>query len=95
MDGLPVTVRLLDPPLHEFLPHDRAGQAEMAKVLGVSPTKCSTGRSRSCTSSTPCSATAAAAWASPTPRSSDMQMRAIAEAAVDVGKTTATRRCPK
>ena len=36
MDGLPVTVRLLDPPLHEFVPHDEAGQTEMAKVLGVS-----------------------------------------------------------
>ncbi|MBS1767183.1 MAG: pyruvate, phosphate dikinase [Acidobacteria bacterium] len=36
MDGLPVTIRLLDPPLHEFLPQDEAGQAEMAKVLGVS-----------------------------------------------------------
>jgi len=36
MDGLPVTVRLLDPPLHEFVPHDEAGQAEMAKVMGVS-----------------------------------------------------------
>jgi pyruvate,orthophosphate dikinase len=36
MDGLPVTVRFLDPPLHEFVPHDEAGQAEMAKVMGVS-----------------------------------------------------------
>ncbi len=35
MDGLPVTVRLLDPPLHEFLPHDAAGQEEMAARLGV------------------------------------------------------------
>jgi pyruvate,orthophosphate dikinase len=35
MDGLPVVVRLLDPPLHEFVPHDEAGQAEMAKVMGV------------------------------------------------------------
>ncbi|MCX5660245.1 MAG: pyruvate, phosphate dikinase [Planctomycetota bacterium] len=35
MDGLPVTVRLLDPPLHEFLPHDDANQAEMAAVMGV------------------------------------------------------------
>jgi len=33
MDGYPVTVRLLDPPLHEFLPHDAKGQAEMAKRL--------------------------------------------------------------
>lgn len=36
MDGLPVTVRLLDPPLHEFVPHSRKDQQEMAKRLGVS-----------------------------------------------------------
>ncbi|MEM1096888.1 MAG: pyruvate, phosphate dikinase [Bacteroidota bacterium] len=36
MDGKPVTVRLLDPPLHEFLPHDAEGKAEMAKQMGVS-----------------------------------------------------------
>ncbi len=35
MAGKPVTVRLLDPPLHEFLPHDEAGQQEMADALGV------------------------------------------------------------
>ncbi len=37
MAGLPVTVRLLDPPLHEFLPQDAKSQAEMAKRLGVKP----------------------------------------------------------
>jgi pyruvate, orthophosphate dikinase len=37
MDGLPVTIRLLDPPLHEFLPQDKENQAEMAKRLGVKP----------------------------------------------------------
>ncbi len=36
MQGLPVTVRLLDPPLHEFIPHDEEGQKEMAEVMGVS-----------------------------------------------------------
>jgi pyruvate,orthophosphate dikinase len=36
MNGLPVTIRLLDPPLHEFLPHDPKSQAEMAKELGIS-----------------------------------------------------------
>lgn len=36
MDGLPVTIRLLDPPLHEFVPHDEKGQMEMAKVMGIS-----------------------------------------------------------
>ena len=39
MNGLPVTVRLLDPPLHEFLPHDAKSQAELARVLGVRPAK--------------------------------------------------------
>jgi pyruvate,orthophosphate dikinase len=37
MAGLPVTVRLLDPPLHEFLPQDAESQAEMARRLGVKP----------------------------------------------------------
>ncbi len=36
LKGRPCTVRLLDPPLHEFLPHDSKGQVEMAKVMGVS-----------------------------------------------------------
>jgi pyruvate,orthophosphate dikinase len=36
MDGFPVTVRLLDPPLHEFVPHDEKGQMEMAKVMNIS-----------------------------------------------------------
>ncbi len=36
MDGLPVTVRLLDPPLHEFVPHDEKQQAELAKEMGLS-----------------------------------------------------------
>ncbi|MCQ2059277.1 MAG: pyruvate, phosphate dikinase [Bacteroidaceae bacterium] len=35
MEGCPVTVRLLDPPLHEFVPHDEAGQREMAEAMGV------------------------------------------------------------
>ncbi len=35
MDGCPVNVRLLDPPLHEFVPHDQKGQEEMAKAMGV------------------------------------------------------------
>ena len=39
MAGLPVTVRLLDPPLHEFLPQDTKSQAEMAKRLNVKPAR--------------------------------------------------------
>lgn len=36
MHDLPVTVRLLDPPLHEFVPHDEKEQAELANVMGIS-----------------------------------------------------------
>ena len=35
MDGLAVNIRLLDPPLHEFVPHDQKGQEEMAAAMGV------------------------------------------------------------
>ncbi len=37
LKGRPATIRFLDPPLHEFVPHDKAGQAEMAKAMGVKP----------------------------------------------------------
>ncbi len=39
MDGFPVVIRLLDPPLHEFVPHDEAGQRQMASEMGVSLAK--------------------------------------------------------
>jgi pyruvate,orthophosphate dikinase len=39
MDGLPVTVRLLDPPLHEFLPREERAVAELAEQMGVSAEK--------------------------------------------------------
>ncbi len=37
MDGMPVTIRLLDPPLHEFVPQDKAKQAELAAAMGLKP----------------------------------------------------------
>jgi len=39
MAGLPVTVRLLDPPLHEFVPHEEENQTAMANEMGISPDK--------------------------------------------------------
>ena len=63
LDGRECTVRLLDPPLHEFVPHDEAGQKEMAQVMGISVEEVRA------LVATPCSATAAAASASPTRRS--------------------------
>ena len=71
MDGLPVTIRLLDPPLHEFLPKDDnpTGQAEVARELGHQrregpPPGRGAPRGR-----TPCWASAAAACRSSSPRS--------------------------
>jgi pyruvate,orthophosphate dikinase len=37
MDGYPVTIRLIDPPLHEFVPHDEEKQKELAEKVGLSP----------------------------------------------------------
>ena len=60
MDGLPVTIRLLDPPLHEFLPATPAAQQQMARAMNVPVKRCAVAWS-SCTKSTPCSDTGAAA----------------------------------
>ncbi len=69
MQGRPVTIRLLDPPLHEFLPHTateqaRAGRQNRHFGRGDRPPRAGTARVQS-----RCSATAAAAWASSIPRS--------------------------
>ena len=37
MDGYPVTIRLIDPPLHEFVPHDAEKQKELAQKMGLTP----------------------------------------------------------
>ena len=69
MAGLPVTIRLLDPPLHEFLPHSEEEFAEVAAAVGRRRRDAAPPRRRACTSSTRCSAIAAAGSASPTPKS--------------------------
>ena len=73
MDGLPVTVRLLDPPLHEFLPDHvevavdgRARREERGEIRPGARrgrVRCSR-RSRTCTRRTRCSASAASGWGS-------------------------------
>ena len=69
MDGRPVTIRTLDPPLHEFLPHDEKGAARARRADGHHLREGHGSASRRCTSSTRCSASAAAASASSIPRS--------------------------
>ena len=95
MAGLPVTIRLLDPPLHEFLPHTEAEIAEVATAMATSRRQAQAARRASCTSSTRCSATAAAASRSPIPEIYEMQARAIFEAAVEAQKTTGAAVVPE
>ena len=69
MVGYPVTIRLLDPPLHEFLPHtkERAGRARQSDEAAPAPSQGAGGRVL--WRRTRCSAIAAAGWASPIPKS--------------------------
>jgi pyruvate,orthophosphate dikinase len=85
MDGLPVTVRLLDPPLHEFVPHDEAGQAEMAKVIGITVAEVKH-RVEKLHEFNPMMGHRGCRLGITYPELIRMQMRAIAEAAINVGK---------
>jgi pyruvate,orthophosphate dikinase len=85
MNGLPVTVRLLDPPLHEFVPHDEAGQKEMAKVIGVSLDEVKH-RVEKLHEFNPMMGHRGCRLGITYPELIRMQMRAIAEAAINVGK---------
>ena len=69
MSGLPVTIRLLDPPLHEFLPHTDKEIEEVSVADRASAPRSCGGARPSCTSSTRCSASAGCAWRSPIRRS--------------------------
>jgi len=63
MDGLPVTIRTLDPPLHEFLPHDEIETRKLARKFKVKPQHLWE-RVQSLHEANRCSASAAAAWES-------------------------------
>jgi len=80
MGPRPVTIRTLDPPLHEFLPHDEAGSRRWRRSSACRRRRWRRGSS-TCTSSTRCSGTAGAASASFFPEITEMQSRAIFEAA--------------
>ncbi|WP_435005323.1 pyruvate, phosphate dikinase [Tundrisphaera lichenicola] len=85
MDGLPVTIRLLDPPLHEFLPHEEAGQAEVAKQLGV-PIEKVKRRVVELHEANPMLGLRGCRLAILFPEIADMQVRAIIDAAIAVQK---------
>jgi pyruvate,orthophosphate dikinase len=89
MDGLPVTVRLLDPPLHEFLPREQRQQEEVARALGISEERLRL-RIASLSESNPMLGHRGCRLGITNPEITEMQVRAIAEAALaatDKGKS--------
>ncbi|RST86730.1 pyruvate, phosphate dikinase [Aquibium carbonis] len=87
MAGLPVTIRLLDPPLHEFLPKTEDEIAEVAAALGVSPEKLLQ-RTEALHEFNPMLGHRGCRLAVSYPEIAEMQARAIFEAAVEAGKRT-------
>ncbi len=85
MAGLPVTIRLLDPPLHEFLPHGEAEIAEVAAAMGADPRKLSD-RVRELAEFNPMLGFRGCRLAIVYPEIAEMQARAIFEAAVEAAK---------
>jgi pyruvate,orthophosphate dikinase len=87
MQGMPVTIRLLDPPLHEFLPHGEAEIQEVAKSMGADPKKLKE-RADSLAEFNPMLGFRGCRLAIAYPEIAEMQARAIFEAAVEAGKRT-------
>jgi pyruvate,orthophosphate dikinase len=87
MQGLPVTIRLLDPPLHEFLPHTPHEIDEVAKAMGADPKRLAD-RARELSEFNPMLGFRGCRLAIAYPEIAEMQARAIFEAAVEAGKRT-------
>jgi pyruvate,orthophosphate dikinase len=87
MNGLPVTIRLLDPPLHEFLPHTEAEIAEVAKAMGANAQKLRA-RAADLHEVNPMLGFRGVRIAIRYPEIAEMQARAIFEGAVEAGAKT-------
>jgi pyruvate,orthophosphate dikinase len=87
MSGLPVTIRLLDPPLHEFLPHSEAEMEEVAKAMNASVEKLKR-RAVELHEFNPMLGFRGCRLAVAYPEIAEMQARAIFEAAVEAGRST-------
>jgi pyruvate,orthophosphate dikinase len=83
MKGMPVTIRMIDPPLHEFVPHEKAGQAELAKATGKSVEQIQA-RIDELHESNPMLGHRGCRLGIAYPEITEMQARAIYEAAADV-----------
>src|SRR5206468_2731827 len=87
MRGLPVTIRLLDPPLHEFLPHTHAEVEEVARAMNTDPRRLAD-RARELSEFNPMLGFRGCRIAIAYPEIAEMQARAIFEAAVEAEKRT-------
>jgi pyruvate,orthophosphate dikinase len=87
MGGLPVTIRLLDPPLHEFLPHSEKEIAEVAQAMGADPQRLAD-RARELHEFNPMLGFRGCRLAIAYPEIAEMQARAIFEAAAQAGGET-------
>ncbi|MBV1698279.1 MAG: pyruvate, phosphate dikinase, partial [Hyphomicrobiales bacterium] len=85
MGSLPVTIRLLDPPLHEFLPHTEEDIAEVAQAMGADPKKLAD-RARELHEFNPMLGFRGCRLAVAYPEIAEMQARAIFEAAIEAGR---------
>jgi pyruvate, orthophosphate dikinase len=85
MEGLPVTIRLIDPPLHEFIPHDPRAQKELAAKLGIAPEAVAR-RLEQLKEVNPMLGLRGCRLAISYPEILEMQVRAIIEAAIDCQK---------
>jgi pyruvate,orthophosphate dikinase len=86
MDGCPVTIRLIDPPLHEFVPHERAKQEELAKKIGVD-VEIVARRVEQLKEANPMLGHRGCRLAITYPEILEMQVRAIVEAAIECKKS--------
>jgi pyruvate, orthophosphate dikinase len=86
MDGFPVTIRLIDPPLHEFVPHERKKQEELAKALGISADKVAQ-RVEQLHEANPMLGHRGCRLSITYPEILEMQVRAIIEAAIECKKS--------
>ena len=83
LEGRPMTVRFLDPPLHEFVPHDEKGQKEMAAEMGV-PLQKIVAKVESLAEFNPMLGHRGCRLGNTYPEITEMQARAIIEAAMNV-----------
>ena len=95
MGGLPVTIRLLDPPLHEFLPHTRRGDRRGRRRHGRRPAQAGGPRARAARVQSRCSASAAAGSRSPIRRSPRCRRARSSRPRSRPASAPASRSCPR